>query len=194
MRAANAGAFPPFPLRSGAHRLLVERLLAELASQTKRPRGVVLALDGYGRSAPPESPLQVLSSEATEAPRGPGRSWLLAEEALAAGVLFEDDLVVRFDDKIVLNRCRAVEALAAAAAETGASAKWGLLPGGSRAEMSDQPAAGRLVYAAAGTGFMVRAGLLRGLKKFADQVHKKTGGVHPLGPGGDDDALVSAWL
>ena len=49
--------------------------------------------------------------------KGAREALALAEEALAAGVLFEDDLVVRFDDKIVLNRCRAVEALAALEAE-----------------------------------------------------------------------------
>lgn len=169
-------------------RVSCQRLLAELARQTRRPDGVLLVLDGYADAPAPVCPLPVVAERRTTMPVGAGARWLIAAE-----VLQPDDIVVNFDDDIVtLQAPRMVEALVSLI-EKGESvtAAMGRLPNGKPAP----PGTGRrgvLLYGA-GCGLALRAKYLVGLRAFADEV-VAAGGPDALGLLGDDDALVSAYL
>ncbi len=162
------------------------RLLRELAAQTTPPGGVILCLDGYGAGAAPDGPLPVVAAHRTDVRQGPGGRWR------AALALPSETLVVAIDDDCVLARApRFVESLVAVAGPDGAAAAAGLDVKGRRVYPGD-PARGALLYGI-GCGLTVRVRHLAGLADLAARM-RDAEGVDPLGPLGDDDALVSAHL
>lgn len=177
-----------------ARRALCERLLAELAKQTRPPDALLLRLDGYGSApAPVHSFSTVWESRSTSA-AGPGARWLAA---LDAGLNPDDIIVCIDDDAMLVEAPRFVERLVAAieitdaCGQDNAAAAMGTGVDGKVA----QPGAhsrGQLIYAA-GLGLTVRARHLVGLREFSAEV-QAAGGPDMLGLLGDDDALVSAHL
>lgn len=186
-------------------RALCERLLGELQRQSRRPDGMILVLDGFKEheeleiSVPVDWELAVFSSDLQQ---GPGGRWLRVLDLMSGrcgnfhddmDLLQLDDIIVCIDDDAVLvdapefiaGLAMAVERDGGAAAAMGRDARGRTcLPGPNRC--------GLLIHAA-GLGLTVRAKHLEGLGAFADEV-KAAGGPDALGPLGDDDALVSAFL
>ena len=164
-----------------------ERLLRELTKQTRQPDGVILMLDGYGEAPAPPCPLPVAREFRTAKLSGAGQRWL------RLGELDPDDIVINVDDDAVLVQApdliralvETVEREKGAAAAMGRTARGQPAPPGPWAR-------GPLLHAA-GCGLAVRAKYLEGLQSFAQEV-KANGGPDCLGPGGDDDGLVSAFL
>lgn len=205
-----------------ARRASCERLLAELARQSRPPDGVILCLDGYAPdlAGAPTIPAALASVPTfafrvlQRAPSGPGCRWRLAEDLLdglaavrgvsclgvAGGAapappadLAPEDILVCLDDDLALEAApRFLEALAVILETTNAAAAaMGHTPGGLRAPPGEV-SRGRLLLAC-GCGLALRAGHLRGLQAFAAELCAK-GARDPLGPGGDDQALVSCHL
>lgn len=192
-----------------ARRASCERLLAELARQSRPPDAVILCLDGYGdEPLRPSCPLPAFVAT-TPAPSGPGHRWRVAERLAtetpdarptwcpsadpAAPVLAPDDVLLCIDDDADLSQVpRFLEALAVILeTSNAAAAAMGHTPGGLRAPPGEV-SRGRLLLAC-GCGLALRAGHLRGLQAFAAELCAK-GARDPLGPGGDDQALVSCHL
>lgn len=172
-----------------SRRRSVERLLSELAQQSRVVNEVVLVMDGYPEADTiPTCPIPVARVYRSVKALGPGARWRVAED------LAPDDIIVNFDDDITLIKApRCVEALAAVveANDGVAAAAMGRRFSGKPAPPGDW-AADDLMYAA-GCGLTARAGALVGLLAFAETV-KAEGGPDALGLRGDDDALVSAFL
>lgn len=167
-------------------RVFVEGLLRELTRQTRVPDLVALCLDGYGDAPAPACPLPCIEYRTAER-CGPGARWRVARDFAP-----QDILVCIDDDHAIAAAPKYVERLVAAAEEgDGAAAVIGLTPKGKRAHGGDI-CRGMLIYAA-GCGLTVRAGLLEGLSRFAEDIRDR-GGPDALGSLGDDDALVSAYL
>lgn len=163
-----------------------ERLLAELERQSRVPDFVILTLDGYGDAPEPACPLPHVAVR-NEKQMGAGNRWYVGAEFAT-----EEDILVCLDDDIMLIEApRLVESLAAAVESGGAAAAMGRGVDGKQAP----PGAfsrGNLIHAAA-CGLALHARHLKGLREFANEV-KTAGGPDALGPLGDDDALVSAFL
>ena len=170
-----------------------ERLLTELARQTRPPDGVLLVLDGYGKGvAAPSCELLVVLESRSLRREGAGQRWLRAFEAVGGAVALDDVLVCMDDDAMLIKAprfveelCRAVETGGGAAAAAGRCKSGKPAPPGAASH-------GDLVHAA-GCGLAVRVRHLEGLREFAADVLER-GGPDALGPLGDDDALVSAYL
>jgi len=165
-----------------------ERLLREVARQTRTPDGVILVLDGYGDTAPaPSCSLPVIAEYRTTALSGPGKRWRVTAD------LAPEDIVICLDDDIMLLQApRLVAALVLAVEKSGgASCAMGCDEIGKRAPPGDF-SRGEMIYAA-GCGLTVRARHLDGLQAFSAEV-QAAGGPDALGLCGDDDALVSAYL
>jgi len=169
-----------------------ERLLIELAKQSRLPDGVILVCDGYGDSPSPACPLEVVVDYHSSTPQGAGNRWrVVAGES--EGVLKADDIVVCLDDDTMLVSApglvaalvETVEASPCAAAAMGRTADGKFAPPGAYSR-------GELIYGA-GCGLTVRAGMLASLSAFAIEV-SAAGGPDALGLYGDDDALMSAYL
>lgn len=183
-----------------ARRASCERLLQELARQSRVPDGVILFLDGYGDAPAPACPLvPLLCIYRTSAPSGPGQRWQVACD------FAPDDLLVCIDDDAVLTESpHFIRALAETAERGGgAAAAMGYTPQGHRrgpahfaGDRTDWVlhvlSTGRLILGC-GCGLAVRAGHLEGLQALAAEV-LAAGGPDALGPCGDDQALVSAHL
>ena len=181
-----------------ARRQSCERLLAELARQSKQPDGLILVLDGYGEASAPKTALPVTASRRSAACSGAGQRWIFVESLLSGvgeepPMLNLDDILVNLDDDMVLLEAhRMVEALAAAVESGGgASAAMGRGVDGKLASPGAY-SRGNLIYAA-GCSLAMRAKHLIGIQAFAAQV-RASGGPDALGLLGDDDALVSAHL
>lgn len=176
----------------------VTRLLAELAQQSRPPDGVLLCLDGYGEAPAPPCPLPVVQLR-TPVLSGPGAKWRVVQELRATGpeppldidCLAPDDVLVCIDDDTML--CQAPHFLRELVATmgAGAAAAMGRTPAG-RFAPPGAVSGGPLIYGC-GCGLAVRVGHLAGLHDLAERV-RRAGGPDALGPGGDDDALVSAHL
>ena len=109
-----------------------ERLLGELAAQSRPPDGVILCLDGYGDAPAPACPLPVIASYRTHAQSGPGHRWGVLVRAQKArwrpsdGARLSDDIVISIDDDPVLSEApRFVEALAETVEACGGAAAGG---------------------------------------------------------------------
>lgn len=172
-----------------------QRLLAELEQQTRRPDGVILRLDGYGQEPAPFSPFPIVRQQSTYERGGPGQRWILAHDhwlSLRGNGHDADFIVINLDDDMFTRKApRLIEALVAGVEEHGAAAAMGRTPDGGRAAPS-KTSRGRLIYGA-GCALALRAEHLSGLGELRDRVIA-AGGRDPLGPCGDDDALVSALL
>lgn len=171
-----------------ARRRTCERLLAELAKQSRVPDGVVLVLDGYGDEMPaPACPLLILAEVRTAEMSGAGNRWRCVTD------FAPDDVIICLDDDTML--CEAPTLVAAltmaVVASGGASAAMGFSANGKSAPPGVH-SRGDLIYAA-GCGLTVRCKHLDGLEAFAKAVVAE-GGPDALGVHGDDDALVSAYL
>lgn len=163
------------------------RVLGDLMQQTRRPDGVVLVLDGYGDESAPPCPFPVVLEKRTPQLSGAGNRWRALAEIPA------DDIVICIDDDMIFWEApNLVEELAKAVVEFGGAAA----PMGRTFDGKAAPpgawSRGDLLHAA-GHGISARAGVLAGVIAFAEEV-KASGGPDALGPHGDDDALVSAYL
>ena len=169
-----------------ARRASLERLLGEIAEQSRPPDGVILCLDGYGDAPAPAGPLPVTVYR-TATRSGPGARWRLACE------FAPDDILVCIDDDADLSEAPRFLAALATIVETtnAAAAAMGFTPDGHRAAPGDT-SRGRLVLGC-GCGLALRAGHLAGLQALAAEV-RAAGLPDPLGPCGDDQALVSCHL
>lgn len=164
----------------------VVRLLGELQHQSRQVDGVVLCLDGYGQSPAPLCPLPVVAEYRTEQLSGPGQRWRVALD------LPSDTLLVNLDDDAFTRKApELVASLVDTAERYGAAAAMGLTLAGRRA-VPGKTSRGQLIYAA-GCGLALRAGDLVDLLTLRNRV-VAAGERDPLGPCGDDDALVSAQL
>lgn len=169
-----------------SRRSSVVRLLAELTRQSRHVDGVILCLDGYGQTPTPPCPLPVVAEYRTEHLSGPGQRWRVAADLPA------DTLLLNLDDDVFTQKApQLVASLVETAERYGAAAAMGRTPRGRRA-MPGKVSQGQLIYAA-GCGLAVRAGALTELSQLQKLV-VAAGGRDPLGPCGDDDALVSAQL
>jgi hypothetical protein len=170
-----------------ARKLLCERMLRELANQTRRPDGVILVLDGYGDAPAPACSPPVAREYRTPALSGAGQRWLRLADCDPEDIICNVD-----DDAVLLQAPHFIKALVETVErDGGAAAAMGRTTRGRQAP----PGAlswGPLVHAA-GLGLTVRAKHLAGLQAFAGEVKAK-GGPDGLGPGGDDDGLLSAYL
>lgn len=163
------------------------RLLAELAKQTRPPDGIVLVLDGYGDEPAPPCPLPVVLEKRTAQLSGAGARWCVLSE------LPIDDIIINIDDDTVLfeapqfvaKLAEVVECFNCAAGAMGRTFDGKAAPPGHYSR-------GELMHAA-GCGVSARAGVFAGVVAFADEM-KAAGGLDALGPGGDDDAIMSAYL
>lgn len=170
-----------------ARRPFCERLLRELARQSRKPDGVIFVLDGYGDLPAPACSLPVVREHRTAQLSGAGQRWL------RCGDLDPEDIIVNLDDDIVLagapscfkTLADTAEQHKTAAAAMGRTARNKVAPPGLLPY-------GALIHAA-GCGLTVRVKHLVGLQEFATSI-KAQGGPDGLGPGGDDDGLVSAYL
>jgi hypothetical protein len=162
------------------------RLLAELAKQTRPPDGVALVLDGYGNETAPVCTLPVVLEKRTAKLSGAGNRWRALSELPA------EDIVINIDDDTILFEApQFVAKLAEAVKIGGAAAPMGRTFDG-KAAPPGAWSRGELMHAA-GCGVAARAGVFAGVVEFAAAVKAK-GGPDALGPGGDDDAIVSAYL
>jgi hypothetical protein len=162
------------------------RLLAELATQTRQPDGVILVLDGYGTEPAPESPLPVFLEIRTTTCQGAGARWQAANDC------DPNDIIINLDDDIIISQAPTLIEHLVTTAEAGcAGAAMGRALDGKPA-LPGPGSRGGLLYAA-GCGLAVRASMLGGLQAFGASV-RDLGGPDALGLGGDDDALVSAYL
>lgn len=171
-------------------RALCERLLGELARQSRPPDAVLLRLDGYGVDEPaPQSMLYVYGVSRSAVAEGPGARWLFAAEA----GLDPEDIVVCVDDDAMLIEAPEFVAGLVMAVERGGGAAGAM---GRDTEGKPAPpgaySRGRLIHAA-GLGLTVRARHLAGLREFAEKLVEKDG-PNLFSPLGDDDAIVSAYL
>ena len=180
-----------------ARRRSCERLLGELARQSRPPDGLVLVLDGYGDGPYPVMTLPIVLEHRTPAPSGAGTRWRVVEreleQAVAPAALTVDDIIVCLDDDFMLVQAPKLVAALADTVQYGgaAAAAMGRDRAGHQAPPGDR-GRGEIIYAA-GCGLAMRAGELVGVSELAAAV-KAGAGVDPLGVGGDDDALVSAHL
>jgi hypothetical protein len=171
-----------------ARRKSCERLLGELARQSRMPDGIILVLDGY--AAPTQfvaGVIPIVRAHWT----GPGFSGA-GQRWLAHGAEPDDILVCLDDDTITLEAPWLVQGLMEAVETTNGAAA---VMGRSHSGKFSPPmtiSRGSLIYAA-GCGLTVRARDLDGLNAFATAL-REIGGPDALGPRGDDDALVSAYL
>lgn len=163
-----------------------ERLLSEIAKQSRVPDGVILALDGYGDLSAPSCPLPVRIYRTPALSGGPGHKWRVVADCDPRDILINID-----DDTMLCEAPDLVRVLVEVVERGGAAAAMGRLPDGRRAAPGPV-SRGRLLYGC-GCGLAVRAGHLEGLQELAAQV-RAAGGPDALGPCGDDDALVSAHL
>lgn len=169
-----------------SRRPFVTRLLAELQRQTRQPDGVILCLDGYGDAPAPPCPLPIAATYRTDCLSGPGQRWRVAKD------LNPDGIIINLDDDVFTAKAPGlIAALVDAVEQHGAAASMGMTLDGKRAAPG-KSSRGRLIYGA-GCGLAARAGDLAGLSELRDRV-VAAGGRDPLGPCGDDDALVSALL
>jgi hypothetical protein len=169
-----------------ARRQSCTRVLAELARQTRPPDGIVLVLDGYGDEPAPPCPLPIVLERRAAQLSGAGNRWRVAAELPA------DDIVVNVDDDTMLFEApQFIAKLVAAVEEFGAAGAMGRTFDGKGAPPGLW-SRGELMHAA-GPGLSMRAGTLANLAAFADAV-KENGGPDALGPQGDDDSIVSAYL
>lgn len=172
-----------------------ERLLAEVAKQTRVPNVVHLVLDGYGKVEPaPQSPptLQPYVWEwRWDQPGvfvGPGGRWGLTQ----CEPVEPDHTVVVLDDDVVIGGApRLIEMLADAVDENYAAGIQGVTKSGRR--ISSELQAHEDLICAGACGFALRAQHLAGLAELAQEVKEKGGG-EILKPLGDDEALVCANL
>jgi hypothetical protein len=150
------------------------------------PDGVILVLDGYGDEPAPPCPVPVVLERRTTQLSGAGNRWRMLADLPA------DDIVINVDDDIILFEAPQFVAKLAEAVELGGAA-------GAMGRTFDGKGASPGVYSrgnlmhSAGPGLSARAGVLVGVSAFADEVRAK-GGPDALGPQGDDDAIVSAYL
>lgn len=169
-----------------ARRQSCTRLLAELAKQTRPPDGVVLVLDGYGDDPAPPCPLPIVLERRTAQLSGAGNRWRTMAD------LPVDDIVISVDDDIILFESpQFIAKLAEAVEKFGAAGPMGRTFDG-KAAPPGAWSRGELMHAA-GAGVSARAGVLAGVVAFADAV-RANGGPDALGPQGDDDAILSAYL
>jgi hypothetical protein len=175
-----------------ARRRSVERLLSELARQSRVPDAVVLVMDGYPEAdTVPNCPLPLERVYRSVKSLGPGARWRVAKDVPP------DDVLVAFDDDIMLIQAPScVEVLtsvveASPAGVGSAAAAMGRQFNGKPAPPGNW-STGDLMYVA-GCGLTLRARALGGLQAFAEGV-KAADGPDALGVRGDDDALVSAYL
>lgn len=169
-----------------ARKASCERLLQELAAQSRPPDVVLLRLDGYGGASAPCCSLRCVAEIRTPAPSGAGGRWLVA-----VTVLSPDDVIVCVDDDAVLAEAPLFVETLARAARGDAAATMGRTSAGKFAPPVGS-SLGELVYGC-GLGLAVRARHLAGLGELAAEV-VACGGPDALGLLGDDDALVSAHL
>jgi hypothetical protein len=164
-----------------------ERLQEEVAQQSRRPDALILVLDGYGAERIPPTTLPVASEYRSTDFLGPGARWRVVRD------LEPDDVVICLDDDIVLAEApRLVEALVRTMEENGgAAAAMGRTVYGGTA-FPGVFSYGQLIHGA-GAGLTVRAKHLDGFGSFAEEI-RQASSTNMLGPCGDDDALVSAYL
>jgi len=199
-KAAPLPPLPAAPVKAAPARVIVllatiparkvscERLLAEVAKQSRRPDGVILVLDGYGEEAPaPKCPLPIVATHRTDKPSGAGARWKavtnLPPETII--VCLDDDAMLIEAPTLIKKLVDAVETGGGAAAAMGRSADGRFAPPGKFSR-------GDLIHGL-GCGLAVRVKHLAGLQDFAAEV-RKADGPDALGLKGDDDALVSAYL
>ena len=163
------------------------RLLAELAKQTRPPDGIILVLDGYGNEPAPACTLPVILEKRTAELSGAGNRWRTLTELPAEDIVIniDDDTILFEAPQFVAKLAETVERDNTAAAPMGRDFDGKAAPPGAWSR-------GHLMHAA-GCGVAARAGVFAGVVAFADAL-KARGGPDALGPGGDDDAIVSAYL
>jgi hypothetical protein len=175
-----------------ARRRSCERLLAELAKQTRPPDSVALVLDGYGNAPAPACSLPIVAESRTAELSGAGNRWRVLHEWASAGTIAADDIIACIDDDTILFEApQLIAKLVEAVEASGAAAPMGRTFDG-KAAPPGAWSRGDLMHAA-GCGVTARAGVLAGVVAFANDT-KTAGGPDALGPGGDDDAIVSAYL
>jgi hypothetical protein len=164
-----------------------ERLLDEVAKQSRKPDGVVLVLDGYGDAPAPKCALPIITTHRTEKPTGAGARWRAVANFPPETIVvcLDDDIMLIEAPNLIRKLVDAVESGGGAAAAMGRSADGKFAPPGKFSR-------GDLIHGL-GCGLAVRAKHLTGLQKFADEV-RADNGPDALGLRGDDDALVSAFL
>lgn len=182
MRALLAACVPE-------RRASCEATLAQVAVAPRQPDCALLVLDGWPDGLePPSCPLPVLAVRRSARRLGPGARWRAAREELPPCAL-----AVSVDDDADLSGAPGwFGRLEDAAGELGAAAAAGVRPDGKPAPPGGAPL-GPLVMAMAGWGLALRVRDLDDLEAIAAGV-RFAGGRDPLGPLGDDQALVSALL
>jgi len=161
------------------------RVLQELAQQTRPPDCIVFVLDGYGDQPAPPCSLPIVLEKRTPQLSGAGNRWRALSELPA------DDIVIIIDDDMIMPP-NLVEKLAESVIQNGgAAAPMGRTFDG-KAAPPGKFSRGDLLHAA-GHGIAARVNVLVGVLDFAAEV-KAIGGPDSLGPGGDDDSIVSAYL
>lgn len=175
-------------------RAACQALIGALPEQTRPPDVVSLYLDGSPISEGLELPdglEAVVYAAGTTACHGPGARWSRPG--------YEDEILVVLDDDVDIRGCRTLLEQLVAPVERAdvCTAAAGVTPGGAllhwHSRYTDQPpfpCDGRLVTAIA-SAMAVRAHHLSGLGSW---IAGLTLPFDVLGPGGDDEAAVSAYL
>jgi hypothetical protein len=136
-----------------------ERVLSELAKQTRPPDGIVLVLDGYGADPAPTCPLPIVLERRTPQLSGAGNRWRVVADLPA------DDIVINVDDDMILFEAPGfIAALAAAVEQHGAAGAIGRTFDGKGAPPGAH-SRGDLMHAA-GIGISARAGAFMGVITF----------------------------
>jgi len=171
-----------------------ERLLAEVAKQTRVPDLVHLVLDGYDKIEPAPQAAELLWRvwewrwARPGVFVGPGGRWGLTQ---CEPIEPDHTIVVLDDDVVIGNAPRLIETLVNAVDATHAAGIQGVTKGGRR--VSSELQAHEDLICAGACGFALRAQQLAGLAELAQEVKEKSG-VEILKPLGDDEALVCANL